>query len=308
MSKKATEKAVRGNLNSRSLTNQQEVDSFVLAIAQREMEFLDTKGATEGITRNNINGWLNDMEMTYGAGMVRNNVYAGYGGYGIAHRAARIGMDFEDYKELYELEIKRLSQVDLTKARLLRNAIGNNMLRNPDDVEKLYASYDKFLKSNVGKSLFEIKKEFIQKSVFNEVIFFWDSAGRKWSCNRYAEMVARTRSREIEDIIMTDEMEEVGLDVVQINDVSTVTPICLQYENKYFSKFGKTPNLPILDVFPPFHPNCRHRMLPQREFENSMVSVNSKVDKKVAKDSKSWTSSEKKQVKQQTEWNQENRQ
>jgi hypothetical protein len=39
-----------------------------------------------------------------------------------------------------------------------------------------------------------------------------------------------------------------------------------------------------------------------------MLSVNSSIDTKVKADSKTWSSAEKKQIKQQTEWNINNRQ
>jgi hypothetical protein len=320
MSIKATENKVSGNLNTGSLTNEYEVTRFVTAITQLEMSFMDTQADTESVTRQNINEWLNELELTYGEGMVQNNIMAGYGGYGIAHRAIKMDTDFKAYKEVYANEVRRLSQVDLGQARYLRNVIASNVKLNPQKVQKLYDEFDLLVKESLGKSLFEVKKEFIQKAVFKDVVFFMDREGKKlyqlriadlggkrWFAHHYAEMYARTRSREIEDVLMSDEMDVLGLDVVRINDVSTVTPICLQYENKYFSMFGRTPELPVLTVFPPFHPNCRHRKLPQRGYNNNMLAVNNSVDKKVARERKKWTASEKKAVKQQTQWNNENR-
>jgi hypothetical protein len=147
----------------------------------------------------------------------------------------------------------------------------------------------------------------MKKAIYKDSVFFIDSAGRQWRPTAYADMYARTRSREIEDIIMTDEMQEVGLDVVRINNVSTTTPICLQYEGKYFSLFGKTPELPILEIKSPFHPRCRHRMLPQRDYQPQQLSVNKKVDKKVSKLSKDWSDAEKSSITKQEAWNLENR-
>ncbi len=307
MSVKKTEKAIKGNLNTRSLTNEDEVNNFVTRVTQMEMNFLDTQGVSEAVTKQNINAWLNEMELTFGEGMVQNNVMAGYGGVGISRQTAKLGFNFKNYMEAYGNEIRRLSQVDITEARLLRNAIANNMVSNPDDVIKLYADFDKLVKSSLGQSLEQVKKKFIDKAVFNEVIFFVDSSGRRWTANRYAEMYARTRSREVEDITMTDEMDEVGLDVVLINNVSTTTPICLQFEGKYFSKFGKTPELPRLTILPPFHPNGRHRMLPQANFRTNMLSANTRVNKKVSKLRRGWSKDEKKQVRKQETWNLENR-
>jgi hypothetical protein len=320
MSVKKTEKAIKGNLNSGSLTNEDEVQSFTARVTQMEMAFLDTQGTTENITKQNINEWLNEMELTFGEGMVQNNVMAGYGGYGIARRTARLDTDFEVFKEVYANEIRRLSQVDLAEARYLRNVIASNIKLNPQQLQSLYDKFDSLVKRSVGMTLFDIKKDFIETATFKKIVFFVDREGKKvselsitdaggnrWSANRYAEMYARTRSREIEDITMKDEMDEVGLDVVRINDASTTTPICLQYENKYFSLFGQTPELPILEIKPPFHPNCRHRMLPQRDFNSRMISANKKVNKKVSQLRKGWSGKEKSAIRKQERWNLKNR-
>jgi hypothetical protein len=306
MSVKKTEKAIKGNLNTRTLTNEEEVQQFTGRIHELELSFLDQQGKTQAVTNKNLNTWLDDMEQSFGAGMVRNNTMAGYGGYGITHRSAQLGFDFEDFKEAYRNQVVRLSQTDLTQARLLRNNLGLS-LQDTEAVNNLYNEYDDFIKQSFGKPLDQIKNEFVKKGVYRDMVFFIDSGGRLWNPSAYAEMYARTRSREIEDIIMTDEMREVGLDVVQINNVSTVTPICLQYEGKFFSKFGQTPELPVLEIFPSFHPNCRHRMIPQREFTQRMETVNKKVNKKVSGLRRTWSKAEKKYIKNQESWNLENR-
>jgi hypothetical protein len=307
MSIKKTEKAATGNLNSKALTNEEEVRMFTGRIAQLELGFMDTQGATENQTRNNINEWLDEMELSFGEGMVQNNTMAGYGGQVITRNTAQLGFTFEQFREVYKNEIVRLSQVDLTQARLLRNTIGRSLSSDPEAVKELYDEYDDFVKKSFGKSGFQIKKEFVDKAIYRDLVFFIDSGGRRWSPSAYANMYARTRSREIEDIVMTDEMRELGFDVVRINDVSTITPICLQYENKYFSVFGQTPELPTLDILPPFHPNCRHRKFPVRDFKLSMLGVNSSIDSKVDRLSKDWSKSEIASIEKQEAWNLENR-
>lgn len=320
MSVKDTEKKIRGNLNTGSLTNEKEVKVFTARITQMEMNFLDTRAGTDSVTRQNINGWLNEMELTFGEGMVQNNIMSGYGGVGITRRIAKMDIDFANFKEAYANEIRRLSQVDLAEARYLRNVIASNVKLNPQQLTDLYDEFDVLVKESLGRTLFDVKKEFIETATFKKIVFFVDREGKKiselsirdaggnrWTANRYAEMYARTRSREIEDITMTDEMDEVGLDVVQINNVSTTTPICLQFEGKFFSMFGRTPELPRLTILPPFHPNCRHRKLPVAGFQSNMLTANTRVNKKASKLRKGWSKAEKKAVRQQTAWNQDNR-
>lgn len=302
---KATEKAIRGNLNTGSLINKSEVFKFSRAIESWELRFFDLQGITDIQTKANLNEWLDEMEIIYSEGMIEANVQSGYGGYGITHRAGKLGFDFKVYREAYKNQILRLSNKDLTEARLLRNSLASSLGDN--QWKLLYKEYDNFIKQSLGLSLDTIKKEFQKKAIYQDVVFFVDSLGRQWRPSAYSEMWARTRSREIEDDIMQDEMVDVGLDVVRINDVSTTTPICLQFENKFFSLNGLTPELPVLKIRPPFHPNGRHRMLPQAEFGSSMLSSNTRHNKKVSKLRKGWSSAEKKAVKKQEKWNVENR-
>lgn len=305
MSIKKTEKAIKGNLNTRSLTNQEEVFKFSKAIQNWELKFFSLQSSTDVGTKANLNLWLDEMELTFGAGMTRNNLMAGYGGYGISKRTAQLGFDFKQYREVFENQIRVLSTADLTQARLLRNTLGVSL--GGDQWKKVYNEYDEFIKKSLGLPLDAINKEFQKKAIYQDSVFFIDSIGREWRPSAYSEMWARTRSREIEDIIMADEMTFDNLDVVQINDVSTITPICLQFEGKFFSRFGNTPELPTLEILPPFHPNCRHRMLPVRDFKPPMLTTNKSVNKKVSGLRQDWTKAQNKAIFKQETWNIENR-
>jgi hypothetical protein len=223
----------------------------------------------------------------------------------IEKNVLRLDTDFSLYKEARQSDIARLSTRDLTQARLLRNEIAIQL--GNDQWKVVYDGFDEFIKRSVGMSRATIVDEFLKQPVFRNNIYFLDSGNKKWNPASYANMYARTRSREVEDEIMSIEMKEDGLDVVQINDVSTTTPICLQYENKYFSLTGATPQLPILDILPPFHPNCRHRKFPVENYKSSMLSNNKSIDNKVKSISKKWSKAEKSSIRKQESWNRENR-
>jgi hypothetical protein len=303
MSKKKTRQKA-GQLNSGSLTNENEINSLVNRIDELTKEFLTLKTGTTGQTRANINEWLDEMELTFGEGMVDANVMAGYGGYVITADVLRASTDFDLYKEVRASDIRRLSTKDLTEARLLRNTLASSV---KSDAGAIYKQFDNFIKGSIGLSRNQIVNEFVNHPAFKDVVYFTDSIGRKWQPKHYSNMWARTRSREIEDDIMTIEMKENGLDVCRINDVSTTTPICLQYEGKYFSLTGATPELPILDILPPFHPNCRHRKFPVANYKSSMLSANKTVDTRTRSLSKKWSKAEKKSIRKQEAWNKENR-
>jgi len=302
MSEKEVKKAIK-NFNNRSLTNEQEIMLLVNRIDKWELEFLDIAGKSESQTRQAINEWLNEGEFIYGDGMIQSNSMAGFGGYGITRSVVNARISLKDYKEAYSKRILNLSNRDLTQARLLRNSLAFSLR---DKWQEVYAKYDQYIKQSTG-SLGQIKRDFMKKAVYQDAVFFVDSIGRQWRPTAYSEMWARTRSREIEDDLSTDEMGEFGLDIVKINNVSTTTPICLQYEGKYFSLNGATPELPILDMLPPFHPNCRHRKFPVREFKSNQLTVNSNIDKRVSTLSKSWSKAEKENVNKQKLWNNKNR-
>jgi hypothetical protein len=299
----AVNKAVKGNLNTRSLTNESEIFKFSKAIENWELKFFGLQGASETATRQNINLWLDEMELTFDGGATNSNIMAGYGGYGISRHTAKLGFDFKTFKEVYKNQMITIGTKDLTQARLLRNSLGFSL--GDDQWKAVYAEYDEFIKKSIGMPLDTIKKEFQKKAIYQDSVYFVDSLGRQWRPTAYSEMWGRTRSREIEDIIMTSDMQKVGLDVVQISNASTTTPICLQFEGKFYSKFGQTPELPLLEIFPPFHPNCVHRMIPQRNFVVNMEKSNKLVDKKVA--NAGFTSAEKKSIRKQETWNRKNR-
>lgn len=90
---------------------------------------------------------------------------------------------------------------------------------------------------------------------------FVDRAGRRWSLSTYAAMVTRTLTREAASVGMRNRMVEHGEDVAKISTHRYACPICLRYQGRTFSLHGRSP-YPVLDKLPPFHPNCRHVLLP----------------------------------------------
>jgi hypothetical protein len=90
---------------------------------------------------------------------------------------------------------------------------------------------------------------------------------------------------------------------VRINNVNTTTPICLQYEGKVFSLTGQTPGLPVLKIRPPFHPNCRHRILATRRQDVAKgLENNRKIDRKNAQLRKTYTPGQKRTIKKQEDF------
>lgn len=91
-----------------------------------------------------------------------------------------------------------------------------------------------------------------------------DSLGRRWRPERYIRMYSRTRTREIQTRGIEHRMNDYDLDLVQISEHLDVDgqDICNDYEGNVYSLSGNHPRYPILDITPPFHPNCVHVMTP----------------------------------------------
>lgn len=82
--------------------------------------------------------------------------------------------------------------------------------------------------------------------------------GRMYRADYYAELVARTRTREAQSAATLDVCLYAGEDLVRISKHNTSTPLCKEFEGKTFSVSGRSDQYPKLDRTPPFHPNCQH--------------------------------------------------
>lgn len=86
-------------------------------------------------------------------------------------------------------------------------------------------------------------------------------AGSKhYRAGTYAELVARTRTREAQSIATLNVAANVQSDLVQVDSHNTTTPICIPFEGRIFSISGRDPDFPPLTDEPPFHPNCLHNI------------------------------------------------
>ena len=89
--------------------------------------------------------------------------------------------------------------------------------------------------------------------------------GRNYDPKKYAELVTRTRMREAASEGTINMSLEYGSDLVQVsvhehNDRPGDT--CPEYAGKIYSISGNDPDFPPLIESPPFHPNCKHVLLP----------------------------------------------
>ena len=110
------------------------------------------------------------------------------------------------------------------------------------------------------KEITKIIKEDLSDRGFTVLL---DRGGKQWSLKSYSEMLARTHLIKANNEATINRALEFDIDIVEVSSHSDACPICLPYENKKFSISGNSKEYGKLEAVPPFHPNCRHSLLPR---------------------------------------------
>ena len=92
---------------------------------------------------------------------------------------------------------------------------------------------------------------------------FVDRRGRRWNLDTYASMVTRTTTREAMSAGMANRLRDHGRHLVKISTHANPCAICRPYQgNTYTLTEEGEPDHERLLELPPFHPNCRHVLIP----------------------------------------------
>lgn len=91
-----------------------------------------------------------------------------------------------------------------------------------------------------------------------------DGRARNYKAKSYTEMLIRTASREAHSrgIIQRSIDEDYDLVTVSSHVGGKDDELCAPHDGRTYSLTGKTSGYPVLDFTPPFHPNCKHVLLP----------------------------------------------
>lgn len=146
-----------------------------------------------------------------------------------------------------------------------------------------------------GQTVKECKKNLMQALIDKGINGIKDKRGRNISLSAYAETVARSTTREATNTATTQQLTDLGYDLVQMSSHLTSCPLCVCYQGRVYSISGKSSEYPPLDAaysgdYANIHPNCRHVLTPYipklddnaeqlREFSNRSFDVD-KVSKK----------------------------
>jgi len=157
-------------------------------------------------------------------------------------------------------DFKRLirgTQQALVEEQFLNIAVAEGF--EEGNIQKAITTIRRGLKAEVGEALSSGK--------------FVKAGSRHYKASTYAEMVARTKFHEAHSHAAIATAVNYGTDLIIISTHNTTTEICLPYEGKVFSITGADKRFPVLDLYPPFHPDCLHLMYPQ--FESGMIAQGS---------------------------------
>lgn len=88
-----------------------------------------------------------------------------------------------------------------------------------------------------------------------------DRSGKKWTIDRYADMLVRTKMVEARNTGLANQMLANGNDLVQVSVNGSSHEGCAQFEGEVLSITGETDGYTSLDDAKAgglFHPNCKH--------------------------------------------------
>jgi len=99
--------------------------------------------------------------------------------------------------------------------------------------------------------------------------------GKKMNMTAYAELVARSSTREATNRGTINQLVESDRDLVKMSNHSSSCPICAPLEGRVYSISGKDKRFPPLDraytgTHANIHPNCRHVLTPYIEQYNDV--------------------------------------
>ena len=113
----------------------------------------------------------------------------------------------------------------------------------------------------------EILQDLTRKVVTGNVVAIRGKDGivRNYNLSSYTELVARTKAQEAISIAAINATVAAGSDLVRVSlhpHIDRPSDDCPLYAGKVFSVSGTHARFPPLKRWSPFHPNCRHFMVP----------------------------------------------
>lgn len=120
-------------------------------------------------------------------------------------------------------------------------------------------------KLSTAQTVREAKKRIVEMLQSDGMTTVSGGAGRNYRLDTYAELVARTTTREATNTATTSTADQLGYDLVKFTSHYPTCEVCAPIQGRVFSIGGKDARFPALSSVPGFnkgfktiHPNCRH--------------------------------------------------
>ncbi|SMB97799.1 Phage minor capsid protein 2 [Thermanaeromonas toyohensis ToBE] len=185
---------------------------------------------------------------------------------------SQLGIEKQTRPEFAQVHQRAIDVVAQNMADNLRDAtqfIG----RRINDVFRRVGLEQTGRKLAAGQTWYDMKQKVVQQLLDKGQTAFVDRLGRKWRLDTYAEMVARTTTREAATVATINTCREFGLDLVRVTTHYPTCHLCAPLQGKVFSLSGKDKRYPKYGengARIPRHPNCRHVLVPYvRELDDN---------------------------------------
>lgn len=118
-----------------------------------------------------------------------------------------------------------------------------------------------------GQTVNQCKKNLVQALIDEGITCIKDRRGRNIDLKSYAEVVARSTTREATNTATLNQLQNHGYDLVKMSKHSPTCSICAIYQGRVYSISGKSSDYPPLDTaysgdYANIHPDCAHVLEP----------------------------------------------
>lgn len=224
------------------------------------------------------NEWSNEfIPLEYKKGVER--VIKQYEEMGIASAT------YDQFSRLHQGQIDILIQNTVNNFETSTNFVGR---RINDTVRQI--SIESVRQATItGGTVQSIRKELTQKFIDNNVLAMRTRNSRNINLRSYAETVARSTTRESQNLAQINHMQYQNKDLVQMSSHLTTCPVCAPLQGRVYSISGTSTEYPPLSFaysgsHANVHPNCRHTISPYepeldesveqtREFSNRSFDI-----------------------------------
>ena len=229
-----------------------------------------TNEVLEGLLNDSVI-WTNvNLPSQYKKGVER--VVADYKAMGLE------ALTFDDFSKLHTKQINILIENTVDNFTTATNFVGRTI---NDTVREI--SINSVKQATItGGTIKSIRSDLIQKFIDNNVTSMQTKNGRRISLDAYASTVARSTTRESQNLAQINHMTYQNKDLVQMSSHATTCPICAPLQGRVYSISGNSSVYPPLDIaytgeHANIHPNCRHVLTPYEPEldENRLENISS---------------------------------